>query len=677
MNAQSIFITQKHQLYPFQTTGNNVLKKHVQVLIRNFATFGYTLSDTTIDTLYTISLAELKQFYFDCIQIFQTQTLKNAKKLPFHRIFPYGCLDRLADEQFLDAVYAAFTNTEYKSETMNINNQHLTVLSLGTEKEFNHIFTALCSSKSLLSHDDKTIVQWFIQNKTDDIARLFPEVIPNRQNFAFIVAHAWSHEPLFQSIQSHVCSATDALRIACLLCGGDPSLAEPTVFASFKRADRRKLLALIEGTSNIEAAMRKHREYFKRFGERLHPTEWQKKFPNTAAAFDAIRNRRPETLHAKVERAMLAHDAETVFSLLIAEPNEFARRLAVLLRVFPTESVLQHFEGVAHALDTKRLLKLLAYFSEKSVHPVRIFHVQGTQSTLYGVRESRPPLSTDTQEAVIHCIQSILIEKFTHRPHLGKVYIDPNLANYTVPFHLLSTKREIQHVGNGTVMKLNPNSDVYRVFFHCTDLSDKIAMHVSLCDPNFEKLMWWNFDDHVGATLQEFAHTDLGYKTFFVDLQLDYLLRNNVRYVYISISNYTGQSFASLPTAFLGVSENVHTDDTDCNTTPVNKGIDLTSEESFITPLFIDLHSRELIWGEVPQHFHSFASKLVTNLSVTKPEVMNRLLHMPNISLHTLFRMHAQARGEIVDCKDEADTIFSVDEGILATDTTRILSDFV
>lgn len=45
--------------------------------------------------------------------------------------------------------------------------------------------------------------------------------------------------------------------------------------------------------------------------------------------------------------------------------------------------------------------------------------------------------------------------------------------------------------------------------------------------------------------------------------------------------------------------------------------------------------------------------------------------------LHSLFRLHAQARGQIVDSPEAADTLFGLHHGITPFDIDRIRADYL
>ncbi|MFD2349516.1 hypothetical protein ACFSTC_09245 [Nonomuraea ferruginea] len=69
---------------------------------------------------------------------------------------------------------------------------------------------------------------------------------------------------------------TDVLRLACALSGGDVTLATPTRFRSFRRAERRALLRALDAVATPAKLgdVPRHRERWKRLGERLHPHEY-------------------------------------------------------------------------------------------------------------------------------------------------------------------------------------------------------------------------------------------------------------------------------------------------------------------------------------------------------------------------------------------------------------------
>ena len=69
-------------------------------------------------------------------------------------------------------------------------------------------------------------------------------------------------------------------------------------------------------------------------------------------------------------------------------------------------------------------------------------------------------------------------------------------------------------------------------------------------------------------------------------------------------------------------------------------------------------------------------SNVANNLSGVSL-MLRSLMTRPQPDLHTLFTLHARARGRIVDDAQAARTAFGVDGGITPFDTDRIRAEFL
>lgn len=64
--------------------------------------------------------------------------------------------------------------------------------------------------------------------------------------------------------------------------------------------------------------------------------------------------------------------------------------------------------------------------------------------------------------------------------------------------------------------------------------------------------------------------------------------------------------------------------------------------------------------------------------SVGFSQIGQAIVGLKKPTLDDLFRMHAEARGDIVDAPDEADTVFGLYEGtVTAFDTDVVLSEYL
>ena len=130
-------------------------------------------------------------------------------------------------------------------------------------------------------------------------------------------------------------TVTDVLRLACALAGGDVSLAEPTAFRSLPRPLRKGLMTALESVVATPAKLgdvARHRERWKRLGERLHPHEYPE-LPHAQDVFAVARgDRRVRSLAGRVEMALAEGDLPAAVRGLSVSPGLLFRSVDRLLR---------------------------------------------------------------------------------------------------------------------------------------------------------------------------------------------------------------------------------------------------------------------------------------------------------------------------------------------------------
>ena len=182
----------------------------------------------------------------------------------------------------------------------------MTVLHLGRslDEEARALYLALGASAVPPGDADRellaTLAAWCVDGEQ-------PAEIPVRENRAVINRVRLANDrPLL------VDTVTDVLRLACALAGGDVSLAEPTAFRSLPRPLRKGLMTALESVVATTPAklgdVARHRERWKRLGERLHPHEYPE-LPHAQDVFAVARgDRRVRSLAGRVEMALAEGD---------------------------------------------------------------------------------------------------------------------------------------------------------------------------------------------------------------------------------------------------------------------------------------------------------------------------------------------------------------------------------
>ena len=111
-------------------------------------------------------------------------------------------------------------------------------------------------------------------------------------------------------------------------------------------------------------------------------------------------------------------------------------------------------------------------------------------------------------------------------------------------------------------------------------------------------------------------------------------------------------------------------------TTVVDR-VDLTSETTFAVPLFFDLEDRSVIWADLAlrrnPHFVNAVGANVRGVSM----LLESMATLVRPDLHTLFCLHAEARGQLVNSPRNAAVVFSPTVGITPFDIDRIRAEFL
>ncbi len=206
----------------------------------------------------------------------------------------------------------------------------VTVLHLGgtMAEECQALYLSLAGSTVPLNEADRALLA--------DLAELHldlqqPERIPVREHRALVnrVRIHRGHAPMVDSV-------TDVLRLACALSDGDETLLKPTRFRSFRRPVRRVLLLALDEIVRLSPAklgdVARHREAWKRLGERLHPGEHQQ-LEGAQDVFAVARgSKRVRSLAGRIELALMAGDHSAAVGLLARAPGVLLRSLDRLLR---------------------------------------------------------------------------------------------------------------------------------------------------------------------------------------------------------------------------------------------------------------------------------------------------------------------------------------------------------
>lgn len=244
-----------------------------------------------------------------------------------------------------------------------------------------------------------------------------------------------------------VAAATDVLRLAAALSGGDASLREPCKLRRFTRRERKYLLAMLEGAAHLDEDLARRREPWKRLLHLLHPGDYRDRFPRVVAAYDKLYNGEAvPSFNADLERLLGARDREAL-SLLQTRPGEYMRRLHATLLAFGPDSV-RAFGEVIGKLKTIQLLKLHRYLETVNERAWRMFPPRGNWSKVQIVPASQ---QRRLPRAVRGDLLGMLGGELARRlGDVGPVAVAPEAARVK----LQTSDGELSPFGRGTVFPI-------------------------------------------------------------------------------------------------------------------------------------------------------------------------------------------------------------------------------
>ena len=499
-------------------------------------------------------------------------------------------------------------------------------------------------------------------------------------------------------------TVTDVLRLASALAGGDVSLAEPCRFPSFSRAQRRRLLGLLDAVGQVQDGrdcaeeMARRCERWKRLARHLRPGDYARRFPRAAALLHQVASGGAEAgFTSRLEEALARRDVAGALRLLATRPGVFARRLNQLLRLCADdaarERVVAEFARVAPEVSLPVLVRLWEYFSSPGPDtlPWRVVAIKaaaGTKTML--IPSTRRPGPADAE------VVRVVEEALRRRAHLGRIAVDQGLyEGYTAPLGLRSASPGLRTAGRGTRLPL-PEGETIRFFLHWRDLPeappetpgpagppaaedsggtrvdlDLSAFFVSEDFTRTEQIAYYNLRSTAAVHSGDLTSAPDG-AAEFIDVTLADALRQGWRYVVMTVHSFSHHRLSEVPECWAGaMARGADPQGGEVfEASAVMQRLDLVSPAFNATPFVIDLAERRLIWWDLPV---GVGEHQVANLDHSSNRVLAHLLDLLEGRRMPLAHLLGLLADVVVKDPDEADLVFGKG-GILPWQTERILA---
>jgi len=667
-------------------------KGSVMTLQANVINLGFIMTSTLTDELSEVEVSTFNKFATDFISILRKIKGADVDYNPMYPNFPRQVMEASEIELWVNAILHYWTRGQWKPDYDKIprgyapENVKLVEIDLATsEEDFANIFTQILGSNESISEEDTKIVKWFLKDYTNLV---FPEKIPFKENMSLIGAYMVENG---YDISDLVKNATDVLRIATEMSGGDVSLSDNTRYKSFKRSQRRNLVKALDGVIREEDIVR-HAGKWVRLAHSLHVGDYSKK------VYDILKKIRENehivTFNSRVEKYLKNNQPVKACKLLMERPGDFARRLDHILRLAKKPinqmKVAEAFTNVCNDVSTNVLLQVMGHIQRRhETLEKRIVFPKGSVQKAQ-IIDGLDPLDEAVVKTVFLGCWDTLAERFASElPELGSVYIDPSLKTCPIPTQQRSSSGAFETVARGTRIPMDHDKSTIRLFIYW--MGRDIDLSVTMYDDDF------NNKGHVSYTTPGLRNREMGIchsgditnapngASEFIDIDINKALQKGVRYVAMNVYVFSGPTFAKHKKCYAGwmTRESPNSNEIYEPSTVTNK-IDLASETTTAVPVIFDLCSQEVIWADLtamprnPTNDGWLRGNNVENNRAGIKDIVEAITTNNNkLSLYALFNIHARARGTIVSSAEDADIVFGWDGDVTPKDVTTINSDYV
>ena len=680
-------------------TGSADNKDLAMALNVNIMNLGFVMSQPLFDAVATLSNGKIETFARGMVRELKALVGANVKYRPMYPNFPQQVAEADDYELLFNALmhYWSFGHWmpeyEEKAREFAFEPTKLKTIGLATQEEFDSILTKLLSSADSISDEDKEIVEWFNENRSDVFDALMPATIPHKENMPLVAAMRVKQG---DDILSLVKTGTDVMRVYARLSDGDVSLSDKVKFKSMPKKVRRQLTLVLEKVLNDEDLARRPNE-FVRMAHSLHVGDFSN---DVWARVNKVRvnKRRSEikTFSGQVEAAIEKEQWIHASKLLKSRPGEFARRISELIdKSGEVDGILTDFAEVVDKVPTRVLAQVWGYVNGRRSKSEKMFVMpKGTAQKAMVVRKPKGAWAASTVDAFEQVIRASLVRRFSKLDELGKVYVDPALMGCPLPTQMRSTSKSFKTMARGTRMPFGDKGTLrFFIYWKGQDIDLSATFH----GENFEVRDHVSYTQLRGRGVKAYHSGDITYApngaSEFIDIDIQSALDAGHRYVAMNVYVFSGPNFSDHEICYAGwmTRDKPNSNEIYDPKTVIQKS-DLTSESRIAMPAMFDLQTREVIWLDMTtreRHGYGFSStwgstgrkvgwrggnNVEANKATTQDMVEFFATRNNKISLYELFEAHAVARGELVEDRDEADYVFAWDGVCLATIQIFILN---
>lgn len=439
---------------------NSSKSASVATLVSNMAYFGYKPHAEVINAMKGCSDSVLGDFWNDLKAAMASvkKTDVGMEQFVVYKNFPQEVLSQ-SEQEYWDKqiqIYSGELSQEDAGEEVKeraelVVFENLSVLRLSEEASLENIYKKLIGKKSSWGDDEKSQIQTLsecLQLSSLDIADF-----GFKENAMQIFSAVVQDEKKRADTKIVIADATDVIRLAVAMSGGNIQEWGTTRFKSFSRGIRRVLMGLLEASKNLEQDVSQHQEVWKRFFAMLHPSDF--KMLKVNHVYDKLYNGKIKTFSSVVESHLQSKNHD-VFEYLAYRPGEFLRRFMTVYEVFG-ETAVNTFIPVMKNLSVRQLLWFKRYISTLNTRKKMLYTPKGNWAKVQ-ISDNKRVIDAQSAETLCNKINEIVSRKIKQVYPQGFV-VEEKMNEVK----LASNGQYMSHYGRGTAFDIPENVKFFRL----------------------------------------------------------------------------------------------------------------------------------------------------------------------------------------------------------------------
>lgn len=549
-NSKTLLLLKNGYIPANNTGGEPCSKESLVTVLVNFMYYGYVPSKDLKESLEKYSEENLINFWEKIESVFKEHSFMNRNMTNYmvYKNFPSEVLNMSQAEYWLKQIFI-YLGADYdlvreeESERPVLQDaKNLKVLSLEKEDTLGNIYKKLVIKSSKWNDGD-----------SEDYLYLFNLLKPNLINvsdFGFKMNAIFAAKIAYENgVELNIKDATDVLRLAAALSEGDASLKTKTKFKNFTRKERKVILGLLENSKNLENDMGLRKEVWKKFMFKLHAGDFS--FKRVKEAMNLLYNNEIKTKDSVIEKKMTDKDA-SVFNLLISNHGLFVRRFHKLYEIYG-EIAIDNFKKVIKDLNTLQILKFKKYIETINERKTLIIAPKGNWTKALIQKRDEDFNKVKINEKDLEVLLTSLNEELSSRlkNHFKNgINLDENLKNVKLE---VNDQSLALGYGRGTKFDIPKDVKFIRTASYWEVGEDKTIWFdngFNFFNSNWNGLgaICWN-SEFSGAAFSGdpmSGSNEKGRACQVIDLDIEKLIKNKVRYCVWNILSYNNVSFNSV-----------------------------------------------------------------------------------------------------------------------------------